>query len=46
MMDLCNEQLLIVTNFQKKIGVRHVYKNLHFSIQNYRYKVNEFRVSI
>ena len=34
----------IVTNFQKKFGVRHAYKHLHFNIHNY--KANEFRVSI
>ena len=34
----------IVTNFQKFFGVRHTYKNLHFSIQNY--KANEFSVDI
>ena len=34
----------IVTNFQKKFGVRHTCKNLHFNIQNY--KANEFKVSI
>ena len=38
----------IVTNFQKKKkknGVRHAYKNLHFSIHNYK-AYSRFRVSM
>ena len=29
---------IIVTNIQNFFGVRHVYKNLHFSIHNFKAK--------
>ena len=35
----------IVTNFQKKFGVRHAYKNLHFSIAYIIMKIIGFRVT-